>query len=81
MENEEILENEDALEETTVEETAENTVNGYLLIAGVIAGIAAVGFAAYKTYELGKKHGFDKIRNKFAAKADSKSEGVEEEEE
>lgn len=77
MENEEILENEDILEETTVEETAENTENGYLLIAGAIAGIAAVGFAAYK---LGKP-AIAKLKDKFAAKADSKSEGVEEEEE
>lgn len=77
MENEEILENEDVLEETTVEETAENTVNGYPLIAALVAGIAAVGFGAYAAYELGKNHGIDKIRNKFAAKADSKSEGVD----
>lgn len=79
MENEEILENEDILEETTVEETAENTENGYLLIAGAIAGIAAVGAAVgFAAYKLGKP-AIAKLKDKFAAKADSKSEGVEEE--
>lgn len=77
MENEEILENEDILEETTVEETAENIENSYLLIAGAIAGIAAVGFAAYKLGKPAVVKLKDKIKDKFAANADSESDDVE----
>lgn len=70
------MENEEILEEATVEETAENTENNYLLIAGVVAGVAAIGFTAYK---LGKP-AIARIKDKIAGHADSETEGVEEEE-